>query len=50
MKTELIDQMKRIARALDQAVRSGNKEAAKVHHTALLDIIDRILEEGKHEK
>ena len=49
MLVELIEQMKRLARALDQANRSGNDEAAKIHHTALLEIIDRILEQRENE-
>lgn len=52
MLVELIEQMKRLVRALDQANRSGNDEAAKIHHAALLETIDRILEqkEDKNEK
>ena len=49
MLVEMIEQMRRLARALDQANRSGNDEAARIHHAALLEIIDRILEQREND-
>lgn len=43
-------QVLRIARALDDANRAGNKNAAQIHHQALIDLLQRIKTEIKDEK
>ena len=40
-------QVLRIARALDDANRAGNKNAAQIHHQALMDLLQRIKTEMK---
>jgi hypothetical protein len=51
MKKEVWQQAIRLARALDDANRAGNTDAAQIHHRALLDVLRQIIkEEDKNEE